>query len=255
MIRNLILLYSSIASIDAFLSPASNPTTLSWQQSQQPRRHPSPLHADASPEGAESGESDGSTKEEPIEDAGLLPSEEQADILNSPAFLKRKVEVLQSDITALEKEIEKANVVYLAGKEEWGAKFDMLNAEAQSMQERLAKQGAQGTETATVDVAQKVLNVLDNYDRAFQAVEAATNEEVEIVEAYKHTESMILDAFAELNVTKVETLGVEFDYENHQAILQMPSDEYEEGIVCQEFAPGWRCGETLIRPAMVAVAL
>ena len=123
------------------------------------------------------------------------------------------------------------------------------------MQERLAKQGAQGNEQATVDVAQKILNVLDNYDRAFGAIEAATNEEVEIVDAYKKTQAMILDAFAELNVTKVETVGVEFDYEMHQAMMQMPSDEYEEGIVCQEFAQGWKCGEKLIRPAMVAVAV
>ena len=65
---------------------------------------------------------------------------------------------------------------------------------------------------------------------------------------------MILDAFAGLNVTKVETVGIEFDYELHQAVMQLASDEHEEGIVCQEFAPGWMCGEKLIRPAMVAVA-
>jgi len=122
------------------------------------------------------------------------------------------------------------------------------------MQERFAEQGAQGKETATVEVATKMLNVLDNYDRAFQSLEAATNEEVEIVDAYKNTYDMILDAFAELNVTKVETVGTEFDYETHQAMMQMPSDEYEEGIVCQEFAMGWKCGDKLIRPAMVVVA-
>mmetsp|Transcript_5754 Transcript_5754/g.14372 ORF Transcript_5754/g.14372 Transcript_5754/m.14372 type:complete len:124 (-) Transcript_5754:169-540(-) len=122
------------------------------------------------------------------------------------------------------------------------------------MQERMSKQGAAGTETATVEVAQKVLSVLDNYDRAFQAVDAVTNEEVEIVDAYKKTYDMILDSFTELNVTKVETVGTEFDYEMHQAMMQMPSDEYEEGIVCQEFAMGWKCGEKLIRPAMVVVA-
>ncbi|KAL7534449.1 hypothetical protein ACHAXR_005882 [Thalassiosira sp. AJA248-18] len=251
MIRQLFLL-SSIASIDAFLTPpsshhASNSITSPWQQS-QPLRHPSsPLHGDASP--------DGTAEEGEVEDSGAaLPSEDQTDILNSPAFLKRKVEVLQADIAALEKEIEEVNAVYAAGKEEWGSKFDMLNKESQSMQERLTKQGAQGNEKATVDVAEKVLNVLDNYDRAFGAVEATTNEEVEIVDAYKKTYDMILDAFVELNVTKIETVGVEFDYEVHQAMMQMPTDEYEEGIVCQEFAMGWRCGETLIRPAMVVVA-
>lgn len=55
------------------------------------------------------------------------------------------------------------------------------------MQERLSKQGAQGDEAATVEVATKILNVLDNYDRAFQSIEATTNEEVEIVDAYKNT--------------------------------------------------------------------
>eukprot|EP00581_Thalassiosira_minuscula_P010654 CAMPEP_0183723892 /NCGR_PEP_ID=MMETSP0737-20130205/16670_1 /TAXON_ID=385413 /ORGANISM="Thalassiosira miniscula, Strain CCMP1093" /LENGTH=252 /DNA_ID=CAMNT_0025954311 /DNA_START=46 /DNA_END=804 /DNA_ORIENTATION=- len=252
MIRQLFLL-SSIASIDAFLTPPSslhapNSIASSWQST---HRHPSsPLHADASPEG------EGAPEEAAAEEASAaLPSEDASDILNSPAFLQRKVEVLESDIAAIEKEIEEANAVYVAGKEEWGAKFDMLNKESQSMQERLAKQGSQGREMATVEVAQNILNVLDNYDRAFQAIEAATNEEVEIVEAYKKTQEMILDAFTELNVTKVETVGAEFDYEKHQAMMQMPSDEYEEGIVCQEFAPGWTCGEKLIRPAMVVVAM
>ena len=55
------------------------------------------------------------------------------------------------------------------------------------MQERLDKQGALGTETATIDVATRILNVLDNYDRAFQSAEAAANEEVEIVDANNKT--------------------------------------------------------------------
>ena len=75
-------------------------------------------------------------------------------------------------------------------------------------------------------------------------------EEVEIVDVYKKTYDMILDAFATLNVTKVETVGTEFNYTMHQAMMQMPSDEYDEGIVCQEFAMGWRCGDKLIHPAM-----
>jgi len=206
-------------------------------------RHSSPLYAEETSSNEEASAAD--------EQAAA----DTTDILNSPAFLKRKVEVLQSDIAAIEKEIDEANTVYLAGKEEWGSKFDMINRESQAMQERLAKQGSQGKETATMEVATSILNVLDNYDRAFQAVEPATNEEVEIVDAYKHTYDLIIDALTELNVTKVETVGVEFNYELHQAMLQMPSDEHEEGLVCQEFAPGWAFGEKCIRPAMVAVAM
>ncbi|KAL7428385.1 hypothetical protein ACHAXH_000803 [Discostella pseudostelligera] len=270
IILKLFLLFS-IVSLDAFLTPPPlHTSTITFIASSLSNSSPPPLHrrrrpsltilrADAS---SPDSSADGSSSEEDIDNtnsssetnASLLPSEEASDILSSPTFLKRKVEVLQSDIAALEKEIEEASAVVAKGKEEWLAKFDMLTKESQGMQDRLAKQGALGAETATVDVAQKILNVLDTYDRAFQSVEAATNEEVEIVDAYKKTYDMILDAFAELNVTKVETVGVEFDYEMHQAIMQMPSDEYEEGIVCQEFAMGWKCGEKLIRPAMVAVA-
>jgi molecular chaperone GrpE len=275
MIRQLFLL-SSIASIDAFITPSSLHAThsisvTSWQS--QPLCRPSsssPLHADASTDGSDAAAAADATDaaaaandaaDEAADDAAgaetaaAPPAEDATDILNSPAFLKRKAEVLASDIAAVEKEIEVTNAAYLAGKKEWEVKFDMLDKEAEAMRGRAAKQGAQATETATVEVATKIIDVIDNYDRAFQAAEAATNEEVEIVDAYKETQGMVLAALLELNVTKVETVGAEFDYELHQALLQMPSEEHGEGIVCQEMAPGWTCGEKLIRPAMVAVAL
>jgi len=257
MIRQIALCSFLAASIDAF-APSSNNVplasiTFAGPAAPQPMRHLSTLYSEA--EDASSNEEETAAAEGENTAAAAPAAVDASDILNSPAFLKRKVEVLQSDLAALQKEIEEANAVYLAGKEEWGPKFDMINKESQAMQERLAKQGSQGKETATVEVATSILNVLDNYDRAFQAVEAATNEEVEIVDAYKHTYDLIIDALTDLNVTKVETVGVEFNYELHQAMMQMPSDEYEEGIVCQEFAPGWAFGEKCIRPAMVAVAL
>lgn len=108
-----------VSSAVAFVTPSLNAISSVGINSWQSQPLVSPLHADESGSAAE--EDDGST-----ETAAEEASEEESDILNSPAFLKRKVEVLQSDIGALEKEIEEANTVYLAGKEEWGSKFDML---------------------------------------------------------------------------------------------------------------------------------
>jgi molecular chaperone GrpE len=48
---------------------------------------------------------------------------------------------------------------------------------------------------------------------------------------------------------------VEFDYEFHQAVMQKPSEEYEEGIVCEELAKGFKLNDQLIRAAMVVVAV
>jgi len=57
-----------------------------------------------------------------------------------------------------------------------------------------------------------------------------------------------------LGIEQVPTVGIEFDYEIHQAVLQRPSEEYGEGIVMEELAKGFKHGDNLIRAAMVAVA-
>jgi molecular chaperone GrpE len=99
-----------------------------------------------------------------------------------------------------------------------------------------------------------MLGVLDNYDRAFGVLTAETDEQKEIEDAYRATYDKILATFESLGVTEVETVGAEFDYEVHQAVMQRPSDDYEEGIVCEELAKGFVLEDKLIRAAMVSVA-
>jgi molecular chaperone GrpE len=133
-------------------------------------------------------------------------------------------------------------------------KFDKLNDDSRLMQERLSKQSESAKSEATVEVVQQMLNVIDTYERAFNSVDPSTPEQEAIVAEYRATYDKILECFDELNVTKIKTVGAEFDYEMHQAMMQMPNDEFEAGVVCQEFAPGWVVGDKLVRPAMVAVA-
>jgi len=107
---------------------------------------------------------------------------------------------------------------------------------------------------AIVQVTREMLKVLDNYDRAFGAVTPSGDIEAEIEADYKSTWDDIMQTFSDLGVEEIKTVGVEFDYEVHQAVMQKPSDEYEEGIVCEEFQKGFKIGDTLIRASMVAVA-
>lgn len=124
-----------------------------------------------------------------------------------------------------------------------------------NIQKRLDDQNKAGKAGSTRDVAKAVLTVLDNYDRAFAAVEAETDEQKEIEASYKSVSSLIISTLGELGVKPVETVGVEFDYEIHQAVMQRPVDGFEEGIVCEELAKGWAMEDgTLIKPAMVVVA-
>ncbi len=99
------------------------------------------------------------------------------------------------------------------------------------------------------------MTVLDNYDRAFQQVTPETDDEKAIEASYKNVYAMIISTLGELGVKEVETVGKEFDYEFHQAVMMRPDEDYEEGIVCEELAKGWATNDgDLIRAAMVVVA-
>mmetsp|Transcript_11127 Transcript_11127/g.23649 ORF Transcript_11127/g.23649 Transcript_11127/m.23649 type:complete len:120 (+) Transcript_11127:303-662(+) len=119
----------------------------------------------------------------------------------------------------------------------------------------MTEQNQVGDSDAKVRVVKGILDLLDNFDRASGVIVAETEVEQTIEAGYKQAYQDILDQFAEMGVTEVETLGTEFDYELHQAVMQMPGTEYEEGVVCKEFQKGFIMDESLIRPAMVAVAL
>jgi molecular chaperone GrpE len=183
-----------------------------------------------------------------------LPDEDSSDIMNSPAFLKRKLEILQADIAKAEEDIVNAKEELSRGKEEWGGKLDALNREYLTAQERAIKQNEESGDKATAEVAKKILEVLDNYDRAFSSVTPSSDFEKEVEAAYKATYDSILATFNELGIKEVECVGKEFDYELHNAVMMRPSEDYEEGVVIEELAKGYIMGEDLIRAAMVIVA-
>lgn len=119
----------------------------------------------------------------------------------------------------------------------------------------MSSQNETGDTQAIVKVVQAVLELLDNFDRAYGVIKPESEADQAIEAEYKAAYQSILDTFEKLGVTEVPTVGQEFDYELHQAVMQMPGTEYDEGTVCQEFQKGFIMEETLIRPAMVAVAV
>jgi len=191
--------------------------------------------------------------DEPAEAPAAVPSSD--DILNSPAFLKRKVDVMKSDIEAAEEKIAAANAVYEENKAEYGDQIENLRKEYANIQDRLDKQSGAADVTTVREVSNKLLSVLDNYNRAFGVIEAESDEEKEIEASYKNVHSMVLDTLAGLGLKEVKTVGTEFDYEFHSAVMMRPDEDYEEGMVCEELAKGYAMEDgTLVRAAMVVVA-
>ncbi len=112
-----------------------------------------------------------------------------------------------------------------------------------------------GAGIANVEIARTILSVVDNFDRAFSVVTPESDVEEEVEAAYKEIYDMIMTQFDEIGVKQVKTVGTEFNYEFHQAVMMRPVEGYEEGIVCEELAKGFAMEDgTLIRAAMVVVA-
>lgn len=177
------------------------------------------------------------------------------DILNSPEFLTRKLDVLKSDLAKAEADLFVARERLDAGQAEWGPQIEDLQKEYQTIQQRMNTQSNKSDDMATSQVAREMLAVLDNFDRAFGQVTATSDDEKAIEAEYRKAYDDVLEIFTKLGVEEVQTVGIEFDYEVHQAVMQKPSEEYEEGIVCDELQKGFKIGDTLIRAAMVAVAM
>jgi len=214
------------------------------------------LRASAEDDQSSANEEGEETQHQETPQADNAPSSAAAanDILNSPDFLRRKLEVIQSDLAKAEQDLEEAQQRLEAGKAEWGAQIEDLATEYKNIQSRMNTQSNMSDDQATMQVARQMLDVLDNFDRAFGAVTPETDYEVDIEADYKQAYNDILNVFEKLGIEEVPTVGTPFDYEYHQAVMQRPSEEYEEGTVCEEYAKGFKIGDRLIRAAMVAVA-
>lgn len=172
------------------------------------------------------------------------------DILSSPVFLKKKLEVVQKELAEAKKSAEVAEDALDKEKDS----YVRLAADFENYRRRSAKDLLAQDAKATAKVCREILGVLDNFERAVLAVNAETEKEKSIDSSYQAINKQLLDALVKLNVAPVEAVGETFNPEVHDAIQNAESDEYAEGVVCTQFQRGYTIGETLIRAAMVVVS-
>jgi len=176
------------------------------------------------------------------------------DILNSPAFLKRKVEILKADIEKADADIEAENALLAEVKEEFTPDIERLEREFSHVRARSYNETTSADERSAVIVATAVLDSIDNFDRALSSIKCETDAEKEVRTKYQAVLEKVSVALGEIGAVPIETVGQEFDYEMHEAITQMPMEGFEEGTVCMEYVRGYKIGDRLVRPAKVVVA-
>ncbi len=130
-------------------------------------------------------------------------------------------------------------------------KYVRLFAEYDNYRKRTAKEKTETYQNASVQCIEKLLTVIDSFERSLEAECSDEN--------FKNGMQLIwgqLQNFmTQMNVTEIEALGAEFDPNVHNAIQQQDGTDYASNHVCAVFQKGYMLGDKLIRPAMVAVAV
>lgn len=139
------------------------------------------------------------------------------------------------------------------------AQQDMLyaRAEVQNVRRRMEKDVQDARAYAATGFARDMLSVADNLARALDHVPAALREDEKLkgfLAGIEATQRELDKVFGQHGITRVAAMGLPLDPNQHQAMLEVPTDEAEPGTVVQEMQAGYMIKDRLLRPAMVGVA-
>ncbi|MCR5343463.1 MAG: nucleotide exchange factor GrpE [Butyrivibrio sp.] len=137
--------------------------------------------------------------------------------------------------------------------EEMQDKYMRQVAEFENFRKRTDKEKAQMFDAGASNVLEKLLPVLDNFERGLATV-PEDEKDTPFADGMNMIYKQLLKQMEDLGVTPIEAQGKEFDPNFHNAVMQVESDEVEEGFVAQELQKGYMYRDTVLRHSMVAVA-
>lgn len=126
-------------------------------------------------------------------------------------------------------------------------------AEFENFRKRTEKEKTQMFDMGAKTVIEKILPVVDNFERGFTTVEEADKEDA-FVQGMDKVYKQLMTELEAIGVKPIEAVGQEFNPDFHNAVMQVASEEYESGVVAQELLKGYTYKETVVRHSMVAVA-
>ncbi len=157
----------------------------------------------------------------------------------------------QTDCQQLEEKVKDLE----AQLQELNDKYLRLAAEYDNYRKRTLKEKAELIKTAGEKVLVNLLPVIDDFDRALEHIDRASD-----IEALKEGVKLIYNHFQKFlkqqGVEEVEALGKPLDTDLHEAIQQVPAEnEEQKGKIVNVVQKGYKLGDKVIRHAKVIVAM
>ena len=185
--------------------------------------------------------------EEPkLEDENMKENNEKEELTN----VDSQEEVL-SEVDKLKEELLDAQ----------DAKLRAL-AEVENMRRRMEKEKQENARYGPSNLAKGLITILDNFDRALAAtpkdVEKKKDIEKNYLSLHQGVELTLKDISVVFKQNGIDIInpgnGDIFDHNIHQAMLEVPTNEYKPGHICEVLQAGYKIFDRLLRPAMVGVS-
>ena len=195
-------------------------------------------------------------------------AEENKTTAEETAEKVKETEAAESEVTeatpetqAGSEEVEEAKEKKLFGKKKKDKKDEKIEeltdrvkrqmAEFENFRKRTEKEKAGMYAVGAKDVIEKILPVVDNFERGLAT---AAGSEDPFVQGMEKIYKQLLTTLDEVGVKPIEAVGKEFNPDFHNAVMHVEDEEAGENIIVEEFQKGYLYKDFVVRHSMVKVA-
>ncbi len=126
-------------------------------------------------------------------------------------------------------------------------------AEFENFRNRTEKEKSQMYTIGAKDVIEKILPVVDNFERGIKSI-PEEEREAPVASGMEMIYKQLMTVLTDLGVTPIEAVGQEFDPNLHNAVMHVENEELGENIVAEEFQKGYQYKDAVLRHSIVSVA-
>lgn len=126
-------------------------------------------------------------------------------------------------------------------------------AEFENFRNRTEKEKSQMYAIGAKDVIEKILPVVDNFERGIKSI-PEEEKESPVASGMEMIYKQLMTVLTDLGVTPIEAVGREFDPNLHNAVMHVEDEELGENVVAEEFQKGYKYKDAVLRHSMVKVA-
>lgn len=137
--------------------------------------------------------------------------------------------------------------------EELNDRITRQMAEFDNFRKRSEKEKSQMYEIGAKDIIEKILPVVDNFERGLDTV-PEEEKGSPFAEGMEKIYKQLMTTLDSIGVKPIEAVGQEFNPDFHNAVMHIEDEEFGENIVAEEFQKGYMYRESVVRHSMVKVA-